>query len=953
MNKKLQVLYVIFFCVALTGAALSVYGVSRWVLAAFFLAALCFATLALSHWMTYIRALVLKSNRALNTPESYRPKWSWRNLEKLEQNQDDVELKIHMSASLISNLMHPEKMQSVQILGLNDPIGNAIEGIKVEMQTIKEADEKRAWVTEGVARFGEILRNKTDVAEYANNIINNLVRYIGANQGGLFIEYKDEEDERYLELAACYAYGKRRFVENKFREGQGLIGQCMLERDFVYITDVPDTYIKITSGLGEATPRNVIVAPLISNDVFCGALELATFDILKPHQMEFLREVCKSIAAEIAALKTAEHTKKLLEASNNLTEELQSREEELKQNLDDLAAIQKEMSIKQSELTGIIHAIDATLATAELDTRGRIVKHNDILEQFLGYNSQQFMQRDFTTLTGADSDMPWAKILNGVIKSGDFKTRSAHGADVWLSITFTPVKDLQGYTVKLLSMIQNITQRKIKEKEFERLSLVTNNTDNSVIIADSNGVIEYVNEGFTKLTGFEPSEVIGRKPGQFLQGPLTDKKTIQKLREQLAAGIPIYEEILNYNKWKKTYWVSLAINPVKDERGNIQNFISIQSDITQTKIRALDFHQKMEALSRSNAIMEIDRNGLLLDINENYLEILGYKREELIGKPYTMLSRKDDTFRRLVDTIDEQGLQSGVFPRYDKKGERHAIKLMDYPVLDLNGQIQKIIEFGVDVSYEKRLEKEAERRQSELKSYLSGINNTIASAEFALDGSFRAANEIFLRLMGYTKADLQTKPFDALMGDDPAVIMMWENLRLGKFFSGEFKMKNKEGRELWLSGTFNPIIIEGDLPEKIMMFAQFTTQEKEKLNDLNTMVNALKSTLPVIEFNGEFMCKTANEKAMKIFGMSRMELRSKTVLDFIAPYYHAMWDKNKTEILTKDFSSFVLPFSIGGQVVPYEVSVSLARSLDGTVPKVIVLLVKEVNDQVPILAVVQ
>src|SRR6185436_11421192 len=104
----------------------------------------------------------------LNTPESHRPRWSWRNLEKLEQNHEDVELKFQMSASLISNLTHPEKMQSVQILGPNDPIGNAIESIRREMQTLKEADEKRAWVTQGIARFSEILRDKAEIAEYAN-----------------------------------------------------------------------------------------------------------------------------------------------------------------------------------------------------------------------------------------------------------------------------------------------------------------------------------------------------------------------------------------------------------------------------------------------------------------------------------------------------------------------------------------------------------------------------------------------------------------------------------------------------------------------------------------------------------------------------------------------------------------------------------------------------------------
>ncbi|MBL0741098.1 PAS domain S-box protein [Chryseolinea lacunae] len=904
---------------------------------------LCAGLLLLQTWMLYVKKLLIKSNTALNKPPKASA-WSFDNMALLKENQEETHKKFSVSAELITNLTHPEKIVATAGVDFSDPIGKALLLIKSEMQKIKEEDEKRAWVTQGQADFGEVLRNKVEVHEYGNNIMLYLVRYLKANQGKFFIEYEDENGDPYLELIACYAYDRRKHLSEKVYAGQGALGQNMLEHDFVFITDVPDSYVKITSGLGEATPRNLVIAPLIFNETYCGAIELALFNVMEPHHIEFLKKVCENIASEIMALKTMRRTEDLLGASRTLTDELQSRESQMKKNLDDLAASQAEIALKQTELSGVINAIDSTLGTAEFNATGRLLKHNMILEKFTGLTPENLAHKDYSLITGQREETLWRKIWNGEIRSGDYKTQSASRGELWLSVTFTPITDASLNPVKLLCMIQDITQKKVKEIEFERLSIVANNTDNSVIITDKLGYIEYVNSGFTKMTGFRADEVTGQKPGKLLQGPLTDKKTIEKLSRHVAGGIPIYEEILNYSKTGDTYWVSLAINPVRNSEGEIVQYISIQADITQTKIKAMDFNQKLEALSRSNAILEIDPRGIVIDINDNYLNILGYSRNEVLGKSYSLLTQKDNVFSKLIDTVKDQGIQSGVYSRYSKTGQLHFMKLLDYPVLNLNGELEKIIEFGTDVSNERRLEKEAERREAELKSYLHGIDNTIASAEFSLAGDLLQANEIFLKVMGYAREDFVETGFKYLLGEDAATVMMWENLRLGKFFSGEFKMKNKAGKELWLNGTFNPIFVEGDTPEKIMMFAQFTTQEKEKVNDLNGMVNALKSTLPVLEFNQQFTCKTANEKAMKIFGFSRMDLRSKTIEDFIAPHYRHLWQKYKDEILRTDVANFYIPFQAGERIVTYEVSLSVIRTLEGEIGKIIVLLVKEATD---------
>jgi len=946
MKRKFKALYLAMFLSLLGAICVSVSGGNQYVVTGLTIVTFSISLFILSNWMAYVKSLVVKSDQVLHHEERDL-RWSFTNLERLKRNTDLIRDKFAVSASMIADLTHPERINSTTAVAGNDPINRALVNIREEMLKIKEQDDRRTWITQGIERFGEILRNKTAIEAYGQTIISNLVTYIDANQGALFIEYQDESHERYLKLTGCYAYGDRRQTASRIDEGQGLIGQCMLEKEFIIITDVPESYSKIASGLGEATPSNVVVAPLIFKETFCGVIELAFIQPIEAHQLEFLKKICESIASEIVSLKHVEQAERLLNESTLLTQELQSREEIMKQNLEELAATQEEMSRKQIELTGVINAIDSTLATAEFDMRGGMIRHNANLEQFLKMTSDQLAGKNYTAIVGKDdAGTLWDDIISNKVKSGDFRTTCGNGTDVWLSITFTPITNAEGRPERLLCMIQDITQKKRKEKEFEKLSLVANNTDNSVIITDHHGFIEYVNEGFTKMTGYEAREVLGKKPGAVLQGPHTDAGTIKKLREQLALGVPIYEEILNYNKGGDSYWISLAINPVKDADGAISKFISIQADITETKSRALDFHQKMQALSRSNAILELDRNGKLIDINDNYLELLGYTREELVGHPYTILTKKDSIIGKMMNTIKSGGMQTGVFSRYHKNGNRHWMKLIDYPVLDLDGQLVKIIEFGVDVSNEKRLEKEAMRKQAELDSYLSGVNNTIACAEFGLDGNFTNANEIFLRVMGFTRDELNGTLFPFLMGDDPSVIMMWENLRLGRFFSGEFKMRNKSGKELWLTGTFNPIVIENGSPEKIMMLAQFTTQEKEKLNDLNTMVNALKLTLPVIEFNPDFTCKAANEKTLKIFGLSRLDLRSKSVLDFLAPRYHTLWLTNSSSILTNNFSSFMLPFLVGSSIVQYEVSVSVTRNLDGSVGKIIMLLVKEVEERI-------
>lgn len=199
------------------------------------------------------------------------------------------------------------------------------------------------WSNLGSAQLNEILKVENENLELlAARVIKMVVKYFNANQGAIYLA-KYEGQIFYAERIATYAYDKRKFVDQRIEAGQGIIGQCLLERATILLTEVPPKYVKITSGLGDATPSFIVVVPLIIRENLMGMIELASFEVMQKYQIEFLEKLGENIASILLNKKSAEDTQSLLNEARERAEELAAQEEEIRQNAEEMQAITEQL----------------------------------------------------------------------------------------------------------------------------------------------------------------------------------------------------------------------------------------------------------------------------------------------------------------------------------------------------------------------------------------------------------------------------------------------------------------------------------------------------------------------------------------------------------------------------------------------------------------------------------
>jgi PAS domain S-box-containing protein len=444
-------------------------------------------------------AVVLLGLVALCTLLYRLQKTSDKHLEEHANKLEEEKKRVNTLSHFIEAVSAGNYDIELKVTDEEDNLTATLVNMRDKLKLNADDDGKRNWATTGQAQIGEILRATTSTSsELYDNIIKFLVRYTRSNQGGLFIVNDESETERFLELMSCYAFDRKKYLEKKVLIGDGLVGQCFLEGETIRLAEVPQEYIRITSGLGGSNPTALLIVPMKVNDRIYGVIELASFRKYEGYEVELVEKLAESIASTISNVRVNETTRILLEKTQQQAEEMKSQEEEIRQNMEELEATQEEMRRKQAILEKELDQSQRQADVLRIQEK-KLIESQDTLQAIVDNIPRAIFWKDrdlrfqgcnkiFSDIAGASSprelfgksdfDMAWSAQADAYRKDDMEVMRSrkakldieevninSAGEESWVRTSKVPIISQAGDVVAILGMFEDITQLKRREAD--------------------------------------------------------------------------------------------------------------------------------------------------------------------------------------------------------------------------------------------------------------------------------------------------------------------------------------------------------------------------------------------------------------------------------------------------------------------------------------------------------
>jgi PAS domain S-box-containing protein len=439
------------------------------------------------------------------------------------------------------------------------------------------------------------------------------------------------------------------------------------------------------------------------------------------------------------------------------------------------------------------------------------------------------------------------------------------------------------------------TQQPAWNPESEFGQLFARNTTQAIIICDAQGGIEWVNEGFTRQTGYTLNEIRGQRPGAFLQGPNTNRETVRQLGEAIRQGRPITVEIVNYTRSRSQYTTQLSILPVVGTSGRVERMISWQQVLGGAD-RTVHLHTTqdpalLQKLSNAeNTIRSLfesapvgicitTEDGNFENVNGTYCSIYGYNADELIGQPFTKVVPKNKAghWNKVhQDFIDGNNHTRGEFEVLSKKGKPLTILADSAKITGNDGRPRKVT-FVVDITERKNAEHALRVSEDRLQSLVNAAPVGICVTN--KEGLLVNVNETYSNIYGYTMDELIGQPFTMVVPKDKAQQWMTTHERFlaGEVHTrGEFQVVTKRGKHLTIladsaripdsEGNFQKVTYVLDITERKR------NEELLRLSEdrMKKLVNAAPVGICVTDKDANFV--SINDTYCAIYGYTPEEL---------------------------------------------------------------------------------
>ncbi len=584
-----------------------------------------------------------------------------RRADELEMIIEREQVKTKQIHDFINRLKDGDIETQYEIENEFDSLGQALVNLRDSLRRSKDEelarrkeDRQRNWATEGFAKFGEILRRNPDNLEaLAFDIIQNLVNYINVNQGGFYILQSDGENEaienKYYELMACLAFERRKYRIKRIEWGEGLIGRSGMEKRTIYLTDVPSDYINITSGLGDATPRSVLIVPLIVNEEIHGVIELASFSTFQPFEIDFVERLSEITASTIANVKINLRTSHLLRDSQIQGQKLAKQEEAMRKNMGELRKTQKEAAKQSEQFVSFTNSVNHTLIRAEYDIRGKLLYANTKFLTKLGYSSNQEIEGRHISMFINPKDQEWFNDIWVALAKGGrhfedyMKHVTKNDMDLWTMATYTCVRNMDGSVEKILFLAIDTTEEKQKSLDYIGQIEALNRSTIKVAYAPDGRILD-ANEKYFNVVNYSLVEL--RDKSVF---HLFDRDAVRDFKdiwEDVLRGKPFEGQICQFSQIGEEKWMQATYTAVNDMYGDVAKVIFIANDITEQKQIQLKANEQTQMLKKQEEELKEAQADLSLKLEDAKVEMeIQYKEIALVK------TRHEKTLEGALDAI--------------------------------------------------------------------------------------------------------------------------------------------------------------------------------------------------------------------------------------------------------------------------------------------------------------
>ena len=566
------------------------------------------------------------------------------------------------------------------------------------------------------------------------------------------------------------------------------------------------------------------------------------------------------------------------------------------------------------ELGCKLDAITGSLAVAEFALDGTILHTNDTFLKMMGYSEEELIGHQHKILcsreyvTSPDYRVFWELLEEGSINNNVVLFFDKKGNPRWLQGIYVPLikEDIKPSKVVLYGF--DFTESRIQSMEdASRVQAV--GKSNGMIEFDLAGNILTANQKFLDMTGYVFEELEGQHHRMLVQESERDSPSYKAFWNKLGRGEFDSGEYMRIGKNGKVLWIQASYNPIVDFNGRPYKVVKYCQDITAEKIKSLETRTRMQAVEASNCTLELDREGYIISMNAEMEKALGYRQSELVGKSGDKLLFEGD-LKSIYYTNGWRDLRDGValtgeFRRRGIGDKELWFNATFSPMMGLDGMLSKVFMLGRDVTEDKQ-----ERLDADSK--IKAIQRSQLMVEFDLSGRIIKANDNFLKLVGYEMAEIQGHHHRMFVEHVQAASVdyqsFWERLSRGEHEGGEYKRIGKDGKEVWLQATYNPVFDPSGQPVKVVKFAIDVTETKLANSEFRAKVEAIDKGQLVIEFDLDGKVLSANRNFLRAMGYTAREILGQhhsmfcTVEHIQSQQYRDFWlSLNDGEFITGRF----------------------------------------------------